>query len=47
MDSLEAMLEGGERTGIHDTKKPPWVLIFVILAVLVAGAATAVVLLTS
>ena len=48
MESLEAMLEGGERTGVHanpDGKKPPWVLIIVILAVLLAGAATAVVLL--
>ncbi len=47
MESLEAMLEGGERTGVHANpdKKPPWVLIIIILAVLLAGAATAVVLL--
>jgi eukaryotic-like serine/threonine-protein kinase len=43
-DSLEAMLEGGERTGVHD-KKTPWLLIIVILAVLLGGAATAVILL--
>jgi len=48
MESLEAMLEGGDRTGVHppEEKKPPWVLIILLLAVLVAGAATAVVLLS-
>jgi serine/threonine-protein kinase len=47
LESLEAMLEGGERTGVNANPdgKPPWVLIIVILTVLVAGAATAVVLL--
>jgi serine/threonine-protein kinase len=45
-ESLESLLEP-ERTGVHKNpdKKTPWLLIIMILAVLAAGAATAVVLL--
>jgi eukaryotic-like serine/threonine-protein kinase len=48
-ESLESLLEGGERTGVHraapDDKKTPWLLIILLLAVLAAGAAVAVVFL--
>jgi serine/threonine-protein kinase len=46
MESLEAMLEGGERTGVHgNEKKTPWLLIVIILVVLGGAAAAAVIVL--
>jgi len=46
--SLEQMLEGGDRTGLHgkaDAKKPNWTLIIIVMIVLMGGAAAAVVFL--
>jgi serine/threonine-protein kinase len=46
--SLEQMLEGGDRTGVHGKapdKKTNWLLIVIVMIVLAGGAAAAVVLL--
>jgi len=45
--SLEQMLEGGDRTGLHGKadKKPNWTLIIIVMIVLMGGAAAAVVFL--
>jgi serine/threonine-protein kinase len=45
--SLEQMLEGGDRTGLHGKaeKKTNWLLIVIVMIVLAGGAAAAVVLL--
>ena len=47
--SLEHMLEGGDRTGVHgkapSDKKTNWMLIIIVMIVLAGGAATAVILL--
>jgi len=46
--SLEQMLEGGDRTGLHgkaEAKKLNWTLIIIVMIVLMGGAAAAVVLL--
>jgi len=46
--SLEQMLEGGDRTGVHGKaaeKKTNWMLIIIVMIVLAGGAAAAVVLL--
>jgi serine/threonine-protein kinase len=45
--SLEQMLEGGDRTGVHGKteKKTNWLLIVIVMIVLASGAAAAVVML--
>ena len=45
--SLEQMLEGGDRTGLHGKaeKKTNWVLVIIVMLVLAGGAAAAVVML--
>ena len=45
--SLEQMLEGGDRTGVHGKaeKKPNWLLIAIVILVLAGGAAAAVIML--
>jgi serine/threonine-protein kinase len=45
--SLEQMLEGGDRTGVHGKaeKKTNWMLIIIVMLVLAGGAAAAVVML--